>query len=74
MRYFQARGEGLIPVGVEIGKDISLQRSLSIGYTPEVMNRLIDTSVIESNNIWRKRYIWIRVHKGLIMVDTYTHV
>ena len=48
----QAGGEGFIPEGLDIGKDISLRISLSRGSTTEVMKIVLDTSVIEANNRW----------------------
>ena len=37
----------MIPEGVDIGKDMSLRISLRRGYTAEVLNRGLDTSVIK---------------------------
>ena len=51
----QARGERLIMVGVDIGKDTSLQRSLRRWSTPEVMKIALETSAVEANNRFRKR-------------------
>ena len=36
---FQSEGEGMIPAGVDIGKNIILWRSLRRGSTTEVPNR-----------------------------------
>ena len=54
MKGLQARGEVLIPEGVYIGDDMILWRSLRRGSTTENMNRGLDTSVIEANNVWMK--------------------
>ena len=70
----QARGEGLIQVGVDIGEDMSLRRSLMRGYTTEVLNRRLETSVIEDNNIRRKGDGGRWGDKGLSTVATYTQV
>ena len=55
LKELQARGEGLIPAGVDIGEDMSLQRSLRIGSTKEATKKGLDTSVIYAKNTWRKR-------------------
>ena len=38
------------------------------------MNNGLDSSVIEANNLWRKRERGRGVEEGLIMIDTYTEV
>ena len=43
LRELQARGEGLIPTGVDIGEEMSFKISLRIGSITEVMNRGLDT-------------------------------
>ena len=74
MREFQTGGEGLIPERVDIGKNISFRISLRRGSTTEVLNRVLDTSVIKSNNIWRKMEGGRGGGKWLSMVMTYTQV
>ena len=74
LREFQDVGEGLIPAGVEIGKDVSLQRSLRRGYTKYVMKRGLYTSVIEASNRCINSEGGIGVGDGLSMVATYTQV
>ena len=64
----------MIPAVVEIGEDMSLRISLMRGSTTEVLNRGLDTSVIDSNNIWRNRERGIGGGEGLIMIKTYTQV
>ena len=49
----QRRGEVLVLVGVDIGKDIILWLSLRRGCNIEVINRGLDTSGIEYNIRWR---------------------
>ena len=51
----QAGVEGLIPDDVDIGEDMSLWKSMRRGSTTEVLKKGLDTSVIETNNRWRKR-------------------
>ena len=46
---------GLIPRGVEVGEIMILRRYLRRGYTMEVLNRGLDTVVIEDKNWWSKR-------------------
>ena len=50
MKELQKRGEILIPVGVNIGEDMSLRISLRIGSTTEVLKKVLEISVIEANN------------------------
>ena len=68
--------EGLIPAGVDIGEDISLQITLSRGSTIEVLNRVFDTSLIKANNRWRNMEGGGggEVGEGLRMLVTYTQV
>ena len=47
----------MIPTGVDIGKYMVLRISLMRGSTTEVLNRGLETSVIEANNIWRNREV-----------------
>ena len=70
----QAGGELLIPEGLNIGKDMSLWRSLRRGSITEVLNRGLDTLVIKANNIWKKRELGRGGGEGLSMVAIYTHV
>ena len=49
------KGVGLIPEGVSVGENISLMRFLRRGSTTEVLNRVLDTALIETNNPWRRR-------------------
>ena len=70
----QAGEEVLIPARLDIGMDTRLRRSLRRGSTTEVLNRVLDTSVIKSNNIWRKREGGRGGGKWLSMVMTYTQV
>ena len=75
LRDFQAGGEELILLVVYIGKEMSLRRSLRRGSTTEVLNRGLDTLVIETNNRFIKREGW-RVERvgGLSSVAMYTQV
>ena len=50
---------------------MSLRISLMRGSTTEVLNRGLDTSVIDSNNIWRNRERGIGGGEGLSMVTIY---
>ena len=74
LKEFQTRGEGLIPAGVDIDKNMRLRISLRRESTTEVLNRGLCTSAIEANKIWRKRDRGRWGGEGLIMVETYTHV
>ena len=51
LRYLQDIGDILIPAGVYIVKYMSLHISLKRGSTTEVMNRGLDTLVIEATKI-----------------------
>ena len=53
LHHLQARDLDLILAGVDIDEDTILQRFMRRIYTTDVLNRRLDTSVIESNNIWR---------------------
>ena len=64
----------MVPAGVDICEDMSLQRSQRIGFTTEVLNRGLDTLLIEANNIWINSYIGRGRCKGLSMVAIYTKV
>ena len=55
LRELQAGGEGLIPAVVDIGEDMSFLISLRRGSTTDMLNRGLDTSVIEANNRWINR-------------------
>ena len=68
----QKRGEVLVLVCVDIGKDIILWISLKRGCNIEVMNRGLDTSGMEDNIRQRNRYRGIGVVKGFSMVETCT--
>ena len=74
LREFQDVGEGLIPAGVEIKKEISLRRSMRRGSTTEVLNRVLDTLVIYANNRWRNIDGGRGGFRGLRMVETYIQV
>ena len=54
LREFQAIGEGLILVGVENGKGMSLWISLRRGFNTEVLRRGLENLMIDTNNIWIK--------------------
>ena len=64
----------MIPSGVEIGKEMSLRRSLRRGSTTEMPKTGLDTSVIKNKTIWRKREGGRGGGEGLRMVATYTQV
>ena len=70
----QARGEVLITADLDIGKDMRFQRSLSRGSSTEVLNRGLDTSVIEDKKIWREMEGGGGLGGGLSMVATYSQV
>ena len=70
----QARGEGLISGCVDMGEDVGFWISLRRYSTTEVLNRGLETLVIESNNIWIKRYRDRGADERFIMVATYTKV
>ena len=45
----------LITEGVDVGENMRLRRLFRVGSTTEVLNRGVDTAVIESNNQSRNR-------------------
>ena len=70
LRGFQEKDTGLILRGVDVGESTSLRRSLMCGYAMEVLNRGLDTAVIEANNRWRKRERVRGGGDGLIKIIT----
>ena len=50
LRKVQLKEVGLIHEVVEVGEDMSIRRSLRRGSTTEVLNNVLDISVIEAKN------------------------
>ena len=74
LRELKAGVEGLISSVLDIVEYMSVLRSLRRGSTTEVLNRVLDTLVIDVNNRWRNKEVGIGGGQGLIMVMTYTQV
>ena len=64
----------MITVRVDVGKIMILRRSLRRDSTMEVLNRGMDTAVIDVNIQWRKREIRRFRGKRLSLIVTYTQV
>ena len=57
-----------------MGENMSFRIYLRRGSTTELLNRGLDTSVIEYNNLCRNREIGRGGGEGLSMIKTYTQV
>ena len=55
LRDVQAGEVVLIMEGVNMGEDTMITKSLRGGSMMEVLNKGLDDSVLEANNLWRKR-------------------
>ena len=55
LRDVQAGEVVLIMEGVNMGEDTMITKSLRGGSMMEVLNKGLDGSVLEANNLWRKR-------------------
>ena len=64
----------LIQEEMYLGEDVSLRRFLKRGSMTDVLDKVLDGFVIESNNLWIYIYICKGGGKGLCMISKYTQV